>query len=624
MTLILRGSLAKEIVTRLKPLILNIDDNEAGRYAVGRMLQHAGFDVETADSGKKGINLVLSRRPDLILLDIHLPDIDGFEVCRRIREHPEIANTPIIQMSASYIDPSSQVRGLDGGADAYLTERTEPPVLIATVRSMLRMKQAEQAVLRAAQIWQSTFDAIGDSIAVLDSNGTVMQSNAAFKTVQLPEKELSSMFAQLEHDGARKVVELRLGNRVLLVRLDPIFENSQRFTGGVCVISDITAKKDFEERLHESARLESLGVMAGGIAHDFNNLLTGILGNASLLAEVPDETNRSIAGDIVLAGERAADLTKQMLAYSGKGRFLVQRLDLNTLIHENLTLLKSSFVGNVSVELELSREPCTIEVDRAQIQQIVMNLLINASEAIGSRPGKVVVHTAPIKRSTLQLSNRLHSVVPPGDYVLFEVRDSGIGMSPETLNRIFDPFFTTKFTGRGLGLAAVLGIVKGHNGEIEVESIPEVGTTFRILLPVSSGSLPSGPDSVGAFQAAGQTVLVVDDEQIVRRMATMALRSYNFSVIEATNGSEALEMLRTHSEISLVILDLEMPVMTGEQAVPIIKALYPNLPILLSSGFGETDVATRVIAFGIKAVLQKPYTVSILIARVKDALDLHK
>ncbi len=318
---------------------------------------------------------------------------------------------------------------------------------------------------------------------------------------------------------------------------------------------DVTERKRAEEQererqaqLLDSARLESLGIMAGGIAHDFNNLLVGVLGNASLLLETVHESDRSIAAGIVLAAERAAELTKQMLAYSGKGHFLIEVVDLNALIRENLTLLRASLSRNIRIELGLDCPPCFVEVDRTQIHQVIVNLLINASEAVGDRPGQVAIRTSLIQRPDARFSAHLHTVVPAGSYVLLEVGDNGVGMTPDTLKKIFDPFFTTKFVGRGLGLAAVLGIVKGHRGDIDVESCPGAGTTFRLFLPVSRrvASAPQ-PDSLTAVPGRGQTVLVVDDEAIVRNMSTAALERAGFRVLLAANGEEALDVLRAHT-----------------------------------------------------------------------------
>jgi CheY-like chemotaxis protein len=361
--------------------------------------------------------------------------------------------------------------------------------------------------------------------------------------------------------------------------------------------------------------------MAGGIAHDFNNLLTGILGNASLLKENAKPENRQIANEIVLAAERAADLTQQMLAFAGKGRFVIETLDLKALVHENLALLRASLSRSVTVELDC--EPCFVDADRVQLQQIVMNLLINASEAIGGDPGKVTIRTAEAARTDSHFSPQIQAVIPPGNYVLLEVRDSGSGMAPETLKRIFDPFFTTKFTGRGLGLAAVLGIVKGHRGDIEVESEHGAGTAFRIFLPKSERTVaaPAPPPRAHQVRASGKTVLIVDDEEIVRKTASQALQWQGFQIMVAVNGAEALDILRTDAAIALVILDLTMPVMTGEQAIPLIKAMRPTIPIVLSSGFGEAELSRRFASSGIAAFLQKPYTAAVIASKVMQTLQ---
>jgi PAS domain S-box-containing protein len=409
----------------------------------------------------------------------------------------------------------------------------------------------------------------------------------------------------------------------------PVFAESGELEAVAGSTRDVTERKQAEarererqEQQRESARLESLGVMAGGIAHDFNNLLTGILGNASLLAETAQPEDRPIAAEIVLAAERAADLTRQMLAFSGKGHFVIDVVGLNALVQENLTLLRASLSRSITVALDLDCDPCMVEVDRAQIQQVVMNLLINASEAIGDQPGEVAIRTRIIQRPDSRFSAYTQTAIPAGRYALLEIRDNGSGMAPETVKRIFDPFFTTKFTGRGLGLAAALGFVKRHCGDVEVFSQMGAGTTFRIFLPSSDrkGSALPRTEAAAAPGVAGQTVLVVDDEEMVRNTATAALERQGFRVLAAGNGAEALDILGSESGISLVILDLTMPVMTGEQTVPLIQAMRPDIPIILSSGFGETEISNRFASSGVADFLQKPYSATAIVSKVTKVL----
>jgi two-component system cell cycle sensor histidine kinase/response regulator CckA len=383
-------------------------------------------------------------------------------------------------------------------------------------------------------------------------------------------------------------------------------------------------EKERHEQIRESARLESLGLMAGGIAHDFNNLLTGIMGNASLLVDSLTGDDRSMASQIVLASERAADLTKQMLAYSGKGTYAVEPIDLNVLVHENFSLLRASLSRSTDIEVLLSKEACVIEADRGQIQQIIMNVLINAAEAIGASPGAIQIRTSFLERKNSERSALMGSVIPAGRFAFFEVRDNGSGMTPDVVRRIFDPFFTTKFTGRGLGLAAVLGIVKGHKGDIEIETAPGKGTTFRVLIPASQRTVPvlKEAPSTRSDIRQGTTVLVVDDEEMVRRVASAGLEGAGFTVLSATNGAEAVQAVQSNIAVSLVILDLTMPVMTGAQAIPLIKSSRPDLPIILSSGYSADEVYRRVSSLAISGFLQKPYNTVELLSKVRENLQI--
>lgn len=381
-----------------------------------------------------------------------------------------------------------------------------------------------------------------------------------------------------------------------------------------------------ERKLQEAQKLESLGLLAGGIAHDFNNLLTSVIGNASLAAIEVDPTSSAATSleQIQLAATRAAELCQQMLAYSGKGRFVVKRVDLNQLITETTSLIHASISKTSSLGLNLAPMLPSVLADEAQMRQIIMNLVINASEALSDRSGAIRVSTG-VMRVTRNWLFRAHLApeLPEDDYVFLEVADTGCGMSAEVRGRIFDPFFTTKFTGRGLGLAAVLGIVRGHGGALRVESEQERGTTIRVVFPKAAGELeiPAAPGERTTGWRGSGTVLVVDDEETVRRVTTRMLKSLGFEVELAVDGLDGVHQFEVlGDQIRLVLLDLTMPRMDGEAAFREFRKMNPNVPVILMSGFNEQEVVSHFGASGLAGFLQKPFTVSMMEAKLHEAL----
>ncbi|MFO0946194.1 MAG: response regulator [Planctomycetota bacterium] len=377
-------------------------------------------------------------------------------------------------------------------------------------------------------------------------------------------------------------------------------------------------KQDLEAQVRYAQKLESLGVLAGGIAHDFNNLLTGILGHADLaLLDLPEDSPaHSSISQILVGARRAADLAKQMLAYSGKGRFVVEHVDLAEVVREMSGLLEISVSKKGTIRYRYDAFIPPIEADATQMRQVVMNLILNASEAIGNEGGNIDVRVGCCECTQEFLAaSVVDDKLPAGRYVYLEVEDTGVGMSEETLARIFDPFFTTKFTGRGLGLAAVLGIVRGHKGSIQVSSVPGQGTTFRVLIPALASD-PSSVDGVDEFAAnrsqdwKGEgTILLVDDEADVRATAENMLRRLGFDVLTATNGAEAVQLFGEHqAEIRAVLLDLSMPEMDGEETYGAIRRLQPDVKVFLSSGFTRQEVNLRFRDNGLAGFVQKPYS----------------
>jgi signal transduction histidine kinase len=381
-------------------------------------------------------------------------------------------------------------------------------------------------------------------------------------------------------------------------------------------------RQRLERRVQEAQRLESLGVLAGGVAHRFNNLLVGVLGNASLAKEMvpPGSPARAALEEIETSAQQAAELCGQMLFFSGRGRFVVGPLDLSAAVEQMKPLLELTAGEDAALHYELAAGLPPIEGDAAQIRQMILNLVTNAVEALTGPGGRITVTTGARRcgREDWAEAHRGEDL-PEGMYVSLEVRDTGRGMDPQTLGKIFDPFFTTKFTGRGLGLAAVLGIVRGHRGAIQVASAPGQGTTFRVLLPAAAAAAAPPP---GAGRGkAGDRVLVIDDDAMVRGVTAAALRAAGLDVLTASGGREAVEAARAQSgQVGLVLLDLVMPEAGGEETLHELRRLLPGTPVLLVSGCTEKEATARFAGQGLAGFVQKPWRVPDLIERVRRLL----
>lgn len=420
------------------------------------------------------------------------------------------------------------------------------------------------------------------------------------------------------------------GRRYLHTKKIPVIDPDGQPKYLLGISEDITERKleqehqrALERKLQETQKLESLGVLAGGIAHDFNNLLVAMLGNAGLaLMEVaPDSRARQYVEQIQIAAQRAADLTRQMLAYSGKGRFIVQPLNVNDVIEEMVKLLRVSISKQAALQLNLAPNLPLIPADGTQLRQVVMNLITNASDALQDRPGTITVSTGAmfISRSELAHAQTLDDL-PDDEYVFLEVADTGSGMDAETQARIFEPFFTTKFTGRGLGLAAVLGIMRGHHGAIQVNSVVGEGTVFRLLFP----PLPPAYSHPEALQrdapvAPRARILIVDDEAIVRQISMEMLERFGFETFGAENGERALEMAR-HNQYDLVLLDLTMPGLASEVTLARLRELAPSLRVMLMSGYSEQETHSRFEDIPFDGFIQKPFSPHELSERIRHAL----
>ncbi len=409
--------------------------------------------------------------------------------------------------------------------------------------------------------------------------------------------------------------------------ISPVKEQNGETPYVVVTARDITERRKTAEAMYHTQKMESLGILAGGIAHDFNNLLVAMLAQTSLaLAKLrPNAAAKPHIKKAITAAESATALTQQLLAYSGRGQFHTVPANLNNLIQENSHLIHVTLTKNVKLQLALAADLPVIEADIGQIQQIIMNLIINAAEAIGQQPGTITVTTQAVTLTQEKLEHWPDIGQQPicDLYVKLTVEDDGVGMDKQTIKRIFDPFFTTKFTGRGLGLAAVLGIVRGHKGALRVESRPCQGTKFEIIFPASNKTIQEKPAmNIPSHHNPRKLVLVIDDEEPVREAVSDILGMEGVDVLQAADGLKGINIYQSHmAEIDLVLLDLSMPGLSGEDTLKELHQIDPQVRVLLSSGYSESEVTYGLDQSGLVGFLQKPYRMDTLLEEVSRHIN---
>jgi len=522
------------------------------------------------------------------------------------------------------------------------------PAVQLIARDITTRKQAAAQMERLLSIIETSTDFIG----MVDAAGTVMYINpAGRRMVGLSEDpatpgmlidtflkpgEVARIHSEifpsiLRHGGCQtEVVFLgKNGEKIPCLVAFSVQKNPDDSPASYAIIArDIRQQRKQQEHIEHIQRLESLGVLAGGIAHDFNNILTVILGNAAIAERKaitnPQEMPRYLS-NIVESSEKAADLCKQMLAYSGKGKYVVELINLSTMVAQITRLLEVSISKNVVLKYQLAEQLPAVAADTAQMQQIIMNLIINASDAIGNKSGVISIATGVMHADWAYLSDTcVDTDVAEGRYVFLEISDTGNGMDKETQKHIFEPFFTTKHQGHGLGMSAVLGIVRGHQGTLKLYSEPGRGTTFKIMLPISDqlpGISKESSIRIGLWQGTG-TVLIVDDEETIRETAAVMLEDRGFTTLAAADGLDAVAIYRQRQEeIVAVLLDMTMPRLDGTGCFRELRRINPQVRVLLCSGYNEQEATSRFVGKGLAGFIQKPYTPDALLEKLQEVLS---
>jgi PAS domain S-box-containing protein len=630
--------------------ILVVDDESDSLMLLTNILAAEGYEVRSANSGQLALASAASRVPDLVILDIRMPGMDGFEVCRRLKANEKMRDVPVIFLSsADGVD--DRVAGLALGAVDYIAKPFPREELVARVRTHLELGRLRtrleshvmerttelQSVIERLHESEGRFREIADTAPILIWISTPDKLCSFFNkgwlnfTGRSMGQELGNGWLEGVHpddvgpcfqnystcfDERQSFrIEYRLRRadgeyRWVLDRGAPRFTASGEFTGYIGSAVDITDLKRAREEALTREKLESLAVLTRGIAHDFNNLMGNILAEAEVAethltegASPQDEIQQ-----IKTAAMRASEVVGELMIYSGEEKTSFELVNLSTLVEEMLELLRISISKHVVMHVDLDRHLPPVNGNATQIRQIVMNLIINASQAIGEEAGEIVVRTSPDSS---------------GERVRLEVSDTGCGISDVEKEKIFDAFFTSKPGGHGLGLAVVQGIVTSHGGTINVDSTPGKGSTFEVILPRAEelpAAAPPGFAQTEPDTAACGTVLLVEDEGTLQFATSKLLRKKGFKVLPANDGWAALELFKEHAnDIGVVLLDLTLPGIPGREVLRELRAIKPDVKVVLTSAYDQSAAGAPPAGERDLAFLRKPYAVADLIRELQAA-----
>ncbi|MEG0066242.1 MAG: response regulator [Pseudomonas sp.] len=632
--------------------LLIVDDNVATRYALRKRLERHDYEVLEAGTGTDGLALIESEAFDALILDVNLPDMSGFDIVRILRADARTALLPVIHVSAASIQTGDIITGLNAGADAYLIHPVDPDVLLATLRTLLRVRDTENALRESEARFREIFVNVSAPIAVLDANLKVHECNHAFTQLILDNRDpqaLSECFADDQNailnelrlrlvDGERwkGTLNMRVQGEIRetewqispyrtpelsLVFVEDVTEHRHRERTHLARLDDTTSQLErAESQLLQVQKMDALGKLTGGIAHDFNNLLTGIITSLELIQKRIDDNRpekvKLYAEAALNSAMSAASLTHRLLAFARQQPLDTRPVDINEHMRSLEELLVRTIGERIALKLELTNKPAIALVDPSQLESAMLNLVINARDAL-PHGGNIWVNTyAAYSHGDPNLAD--------GAYVALSVRDDGTGIEHNVIDKVFDPFFTTKPLGQGtgLGLSTIYGFARQSGGDAHIRSVARRGTEVTIMLPATSHpvGVEASPEVVNA-QGTGEHVLIVEDMAAVRMFVTEVLEDAGYRCTQAGDIETALDRLQNDPSINLLLSDVGLPRMSGRKLADVARGWREELPILFMTGYAETALNRQVFLGEGMDMLVKPFQISELLDKVRRTLD---
>ena len=627
-----------------KPRVLVADDDMTIRMLACECLGQSGFEVVEAKNGKEAVDLFVSTHPDAVILDVMMPELDGYEVCRKIRTVANDRHVPILMMT-TLDDVESIDRAYEAGASEFAIKPANWTVEAHRLRAMLNAAATAREVVLSKNEWERTFNAFKECIIIHDLDTTIIQANdAASRFAECPKESLvgkrcgevdwgcavpsdACPVKECIETGKKVVFEYeneRLGG-TFIISIFPVFDDDGNLLRLVHMEKDITESKQLEVELRRAQKMEAVGTLAGGLAHDFNNLLQVVVGYSEVitLALSPEDKITKYLNEVKDAAWRGSEITRQLLTIGRKDESNMQPSMINEVVKGLLKLLDSTLPKMVSIEHNLAEDLCVVSADPGQVEQVLMNLAINASHAM-AEGGLLQFETRNVELDGSYCAR--YPDVNPGTYVQVAVTDNGCGMDKETLGHIYEPFFTTREPdkGTGLGLAMVYSVVQNHSGHMVCYSEEGVGTSFKIYLPILEDidvTADAKTDDDMHVASGDETILIVDDDSNIRYLAKKMLVDTGYRVLLANNGQHAMDIYSALGKnIDIVVLDLNMPVMGGMECLDLLQEKNPDAMVLLASGFALNKESSAKLSNTVDYI-GKPYHQRDFFSKLRKMLD---